>query len=73
MSKSIDNLKAAQQRAMAIRPKVGGFPVPAETLRQAGIRKNYGYPPAAESVNAQVRQVSTMWNVKLSCGANKVV
>ncbi len=27
MSKAIENLQAAQQRAIAIRPKVGGFPV----------------------------------------------
>jgi len=50
MSKAIENIKAAQQRAMAIRPKVGGFPVLAETLRQAGVRKNYWYLPAAESL-----------------------
>jgi uncharacterized protein YbcV (DUF1398 family) len=48
MRKAIENLKAAQQRAMAIRPKVGGFPVLAETLRQAGVRNNYWYLPAAE-------------------------
>jgi len=47
---AIDNLKSAQQRAMAIRPKVGGFPVLAETLRQAGVRKNVWYLPAAESL-----------------------
>ena len=35
MSKAIDNLKAAQQRAVAIRPKVGEFSVLAETFRQA--------------------------------------
>jgi uncharacterized protein YbcV (DUF1398 family) len=49
-SKAIDNLKSAQQRAMAIRPKVGGFPVLAETLRQAGVHKNTWYLPAAESL-----------------------
>jgi hypothetical protein len=32
MSKAIENLKAAFQRAMAIRPKVGGFPYLAETF-----------------------------------------
>ena len=30
MSKSIENLKSAQQRAMAGRPKVGGFSYLAE-------------------------------------------
>lgn len=47
---AIENLKSAQQRAMSIRPKVGGFPVLAEALRQAGIRKNIWYLPAAESL-----------------------
>ncbi len=47
---AIDNLRSAQERAMAIRPKVGGFPVLAEALRQAGIRKNIWYLPAAESL-----------------------
>ena len=37
MSKAIDNLQAAQQRAMAGRPKVGGFPYLAETLRRSGV------------------------------------
>ncbi len=49
-SNAIENLKSAQQRAMAIRPKASGFPVLAETLRQAGVRKNIWYLPAAESL-----------------------
>jgi len=49
-SKAIENLQAALKRAMAIRPKVGGFPVLAETLRQAGVKRNHWYLPAAESV-----------------------
>ena len=35
MSKAIENLERAQKQAMAIRPKVGGFPYLAETLRRA--------------------------------------
>ena len=50
MSKAVDNLQAAQKRAMIIRPKVGGFPVLAEVLRQAGVRKNFWHLPAAESI-----------------------
>jgi len=34
--KASENLETAFQRAMAIRPKVGGFPYLAETLRLAG-------------------------------------
>lgn len=32
MGKAIENLRAAQQLAMAVRPKVGGFPYLAEVL-----------------------------------------
>jgi len=50
MSKAIENLKAAQQRAMAGRPKVGGFPYLAETLRRAGVTRNLWYLPACQSL-----------------------
>lgn len=40
MNKAIENLIAAQQYAMKIRPKVGGFPYLAETLRLAGVIRN---------------------------------
>lgn len=50
MSKAIDNLNAAQQRAMAGRPKVGGFPYLAETLRRAGVRRNLWFLPACQSL-----------------------
>jgi uncharacterized protein YbcV (DUF1398 family) len=49
-SKAIENLQAAMTRAMAIRPKVGGFPVLAETLRQAGVRRNIWHLPSAQSL-----------------------
>jgi uncharacterized protein YbcV (DUF1398 family) len=50
MSKAIDNLMAAQRRAMAGRPKVGGFPYLAETLRRAGVTRNLWFLPACESL-----------------------
>jgi uncharacterized protein YbcV (DUF1398 family) len=50
MSKSIENLKSAQQRAMAGRPKVGGFPYLAETLRLAGVTRNLWSLPACQSL-----------------------
>ena len=50
MSKSIEILKSAQQRAMAGRPKVGGFPYLAETLRRAGITRNLWSLPACQSL-----------------------
>jgi uncharacterized protein YbcV (DUF1398 family) len=50
MSKVIENLKSAQQRAIAGRPKVGGFPYLAETLRRAGVRRNHWSLPACQSL-----------------------
>ena len=50
MSKAVENLQVAQQRAMAIRPKVGGFPYLAEVLRQAGVTRNVWFLPACESL-----------------------
>jgi uncharacterized protein YbcV (DUF1398 family) len=50
MSKAIENLKAAQQKATAIQPKVGGFPYLAETLRQAGVARNFWFLPACQSL-----------------------
>ena len=50
MSKAIEDLQAAQQKAMAIRPKVGGFPYLAEVLRQAGVTRNLWFLPACQSL-----------------------
>ncbi len=50
MSKAIDNLNAAMQRAAAIRPKVGGFPYLAESLRRAGVTRNIWTLPACQSL-----------------------
>ena len=50
MSKAIDNLEAAQKRAMAGRPKIGGFPYLAETLRSAGVKRNIWHLPACQSL-----------------------
>lgn len=50
MSTAIENLKAAQERATAGRPQVGGFPYLAEVLRQAGVRRYHCTVPAAASL-----------------------
>lgn len=50
MSKAIDNLESAMKRAVAVRPKVGGFPYLAETLRLAGVKRNIWFLPSCESV-----------------------
>jgi uncharacterized protein YbcV (DUF1398 family) len=50
MSDAIENLKAAQQRGMAGRPAIGGFPYLAETLRRAGVTRNLWFLPACQSI-----------------------
>jgi len=50
MSQAVENLKAAFNYAMEIRPKVGGFPYLAEVLRAAGVRKNIWNLPACSSL-----------------------
>ena len=50
MSKAIEILQAAQARAMSGRPKVGGFPHLAETLRRAGVTRNRWVLPACQSI-----------------------
>jgi uncharacterized protein YbcV (DUF1398 family) len=50
VSQAIDNLQRAMERAAAIRPKVGGFPYLAETLRQSGVTRNVWSLPACQSL-----------------------
>jgi uncharacterized protein YbcV (DUF1398 family) len=50
VSAAVEKLQEAQQRAMAGRPKVGGFPYLAETLRRAGVKRNLWYLPACQSL-----------------------
>jgi uncharacterized protein YbcV (DUF1398 family) len=50
MSEAIENLRRAQERAVTVRPKVGGFPYLAEVLRQAGVTRNVWSLPACQSL-----------------------
>jgi uncharacterized protein YbcV (DUF1398 family) len=50
MSKAIETLHAAQKCAIAGRPKVGGFPYLAETLRRAGVKRNLWSLPSCQSL-----------------------
>src|ERR1700678_3731782 len=50
MSEAIERLQAAQQRGMTGRPKVGGFPYLAETLRRAGVTRNQWFLPSCQSL-----------------------
>lgn len=50
MSKAVENLLRAQETAMRVRPKVGGFPCLAEVLRQAGVTRNLWSLPSCQSI-----------------------
>ncbi|MFC4241768.1 DUF1398 domain-containing protein [Gryllotalpicola reticulitermitis] len=50
MSIATDNLQAAQARARELRPAVGGFPVLARVLHDAGVRSNEWLLPSAQSI-----------------------
>jgi uncharacterized protein YbcV (DUF1398 family) len=50
MSEAIENVRRAQERAAAIRPRVGGFPYLAEVLRRAGVSRNVWSLPACQSL-----------------------
>ena len=50
MTNAIDTLMNAIGHAMSIRPRVGGFPVLAEVLRQAGVTSNLWYLPSCQSI-----------------------
>lgn len=50
MTSLTDKLVAAQKHAMSVRPLVGGFPVLAEVLRQAGVTMNRWNLPSCQSV-----------------------
>jgi uncharacterized protein YbcV (DUF1398 family) len=50
MSKAIEILNAALERATRDRPQVGGFPYFAEVLRQSGVMRNLWSLPACQSL-----------------------
>ena len=50
MSDIINKLIEAQKYAMSIRPEVGGFPMLAEVLRQAGVIINRWSLPSCQSI-----------------------
>ncbi len=72
MSKAIANLEEAQQRAMSGRPKAGGFPYLAETLRRAGVTRNIWFLPACESLYLTEAGPVVMQGAPLISGAADV-
>lgn len=50
MTNITQKILAAQKRAMALSPTIGGFPVLAEVLRQSGIKINRWSLPSCQSI-----------------------
>lgn len=50
MDELIDRLQNAQKKAVVNRPKAGGFPYLAETLRKAGVKQNIWSLPSCQSI-----------------------
>lgn len=72
MTNAIENLRLAQQRAMAGRPRVGGFPYLAETLRRAGVARNLWFLPACQSIYLTDKGAVVMPGTPLVSGAEIV-
>lgn len=72
MSKAVEILLAAQQKAMKIRPKVGGFPYLAETLRAAGVTRNLWNLPSCQSLYLTKAGPVVMQGTPLVSGASDV-
>ena len=68
MSQAIANLQTALQQGLANRPKIGGFPYLAETLRRAGVARNIWHLPACQSLYITEAGAVVMQNAPLHTG-----
>jgi uncharacterized protein YbcV (DUF1398 family) len=72
MNKITDKLIEAQKYAMSIRPKIAGFPVLAEVLRQTGVQKNRWSLPACQSVYVMKEGSVVQQGTPLVTGAHEI-
>jgi uncharacterized protein YbcV (DUF1398 family) len=72
MDALIEKLQTAQKRAMENRPKIGGFPYMAETLRQAGVKRNTWTLPVCQSVYCMEEGVVVQQGKSMAEGMVKV-
>jgi uncharacterized protein YbcV (DUF1398 family) len=72
MSKAIETLTNALRHAEAIRPRVGGFPYLAETLRQAGATRNVWSLPSCQCLFLTQEGPVVMQGAPLVTGAMEV-
>ncbi len=67
-----DKLIEAQKYAISIRPKVGGFPVFAEALRQAGVEFNRWSLPSCQSIYVMKDGCIVQQGTPLVTGTNNI-
>jgi len=72
MNKITDELVEAQKYAMSIRPKVGGFPVLAAVLHQAGVQVNRWSLPSCQSVYVMKEGCIVQQGVPLVTGTHEI-
>ncbi len=72
MTKNSEKLAEAQKYAMSIRPKVGGFPVLAEVLRQAEVKMNHWSLPSCQSVYLMANGAVVQQGVPLVTGTHEI-
>ena len=72
MAKLTEKLSEAQKYAMSIRPRVGGFPVLAEVLRQAGVQMNRWSLPSGQSVYVMKEGAVVQQGTPLVLGLNEI-
>ncbi len=72
MSQITEKLVEAQKYAMSIRPKVGGFPVLAEVLRQAGVQMNRWSLPSCQSVYLMNEGAVVQQGTPLATGLHEI-
>ena len=72
MNSIIEKLTEAQKCAISIRPKVGGFPVLAEVLRQAGFQMNRWSLPSCQSIFTTKEAAVVQQGTPLVTGAHEI-
>ncbi|MGZ3727442.1 MAG: DUF1398 domain-containing protein [Pseudobdellovibrio sp.] len=72
MSSLTEKLSEAQKYAMSIRPKVGGFPVLAEVLRQTGVQMNRWSLPGCQSIYFMKEGAVVQQGTPLATGLHEI-
>lgn len=72
MTPAPQRLIEAQQYAMSIRPRVGGFPVLAEVLRRTGVRMNRWSLPSCQAVYVMKEGSVVQQGTPLVSGAHEI-